>query len=317
MNITRKVLIILGPTATGKTDLALRLASKINGELVSADSRQVYKGLDIGTGKLPSKEVNIRKGKGFWEIDGVKVWMYDVVSLKKQYTVVDYVKDAGRVIGEIRERKKLPIIVGGTGLYLKALFEGLPGLDIPVDKKLRNQLAKFSAKELQVKLRKIDLKKWQTMNYSDQQNPRRLIRSIELTLMEPQKRIMNNKLRIMDYDILKIGLTAKRNLLYEKINKRVYEWIQEGIVDEVKNLIKSGVSKKRFKEIGLEYSMIVDYIDGQLTFDEMINKIQTKVRQYAKRQQTWFKKEKDVNWFDIIDEQYQKKIEKIVAQWYD
>lgn len=309
-----KLLVILGPTATGKTDLALRQAMLTQGELISADSRQVYTGLDIGTGKFPDKKVGLKKGKGFWEIDGVKIWMYNVVDLKEQYTVADYVRDTDRVIGEIGERGKLPIIVGGTGFYVKALLEGLPSLEIPIDKKLRNQLRKFSLKELQVKLRKMDPKKWQTMNYSDQQNPRRLIRAVELALAPSYS---SYPIPHTPYQILKIGLTAPRNSLYEKINKRVYAWIEDGIVDEVKNLIKNGISKKRFKEIGLEYSMIVDYIDGKLTFDEMIDKIQTKVRQYAKRQLTWFKKETNVHWFDITDKRFQQKIEKLVTQWYD
>src|SRR3989338_8195331 len=124
-----KIIVIFGSTSTGKTDLALNLAKKFNGELVSCDSRQVYKKLDIGTGKLPGKQVNTEKGNGFWWLDGVKVWMYDVVNFRQQYTVYDYVKDADQVIENILSREKLPIIVGGTGLYLKALLEGLPNLD--------------------------------------------------------------------------------------------------------------------------------------------------------------------------------------------
>ena len=186
----KKLLVILGPTATGKTDLALYLAKKFNGELVSCDSRQIYGGLDIGTGKMPSNSTyevkRIRPCRsndiGYWEIDGIKIWMYDVVSPKKQYSVADYVKDADRVIGEIRAKGKLPIIVGGTGLYLKAIFEGLPNLAIPVDKKLRNRLAKLSKAELQEKLKKVSPEKWESLNQSDRENSRRLIRAIELDI---------------------------------------------------------------------------------------------------------------------------------------
>ena len=152
----RQLLVILGPTATGKTDLALLLVKKFNGELVSCDSRQVYKGLDIGTGKYPGAKV--------------KVWMYDVADPKRQYSVADYVKDANKVINQILAKKKLPIIVGGTGLYLKALLQGFPHLAIPVDRKLRVKLQKLSLEKLQNKLKNLSPQKWEKMNYSDRQN---------------------------------------------------------------------------------------------------------------------------------------------------
>src|SRR3989338_8125799 len=128
----KKLLVILGPTATGKTDLAINLAKKFNGELIACDSRQVYKGLDIGTGKYPAQYKKLKKGEGFWEIDGIKIWMYDKVFLNIQYTVFDYVKDAEIVIKDILDRGKLPIVVGGTGLYLRALSEELHNLSVPI-----------------------------------------------------------------------------------------------------------------------------------------------------------------------------------------
>ena len=146
-----KLLVILGPTATGKTDLALQLAGKFQGELVACDSRQVYKGLDIGTGKEPREKGKVVKGKGFWEIDRAKIRMYDVADPKVQYTVADYVKEAAKAVEDISSRAKLPIIVGGTGFYLKALLLGLSNLSVPVDLKLRKQLEKLSVGELQEK----------------------------------------------------------------------------------------------------------------------------------------------------------------------
>ena len=180
------LLVILGPTSTGKTDLALSLAKRFDGEIISCDSRQVYINLDLGTGKLPSQQKTLKKGKGFWEIDGVKVWLYDVVSAKLQYSVADYIKDAHKVLKDLRERGKLPIIVGGTGLYLKGLVEGLSNIDIPIDKELRKSLEKLSKEELQKKLINLSLKKWNQMNNSDRQNPRRLVRAIELILLSPR-----------------------------------------------------------------------------------------------------------------------------------
>lgn len=171
----KKLLVILGPTATGKTDLALNLAKKFNGELMSCDSRQVYKGLDIGTGKLPGKEVSSRgrwasgpkRGEGFWEMGGIKVWMYDVAGPKTHYTVYDYNKRARKVIEDIIKRDKLPIIVGGTGLYLRALLEGLPNLKIPTDNKLRGKLEKLSLDELQKRLKSLSPAAFQKLTDSD------------------------------------------------------------------------------------------------------------------------------------------------------
>lgn len=320
----KKILVILGPTATGKTNLALYLAKKFNGELVACDSRQVYAGLDVGTGKAPNGQWTMdngqrEKGKGYWEIGGIRVWMYDIVLLNKQYTVADYVKDAKRVIGEIRDRGKLPIIVGGTGLYAKALMEGLSSLDTPINKKLRQRLNFLSLKQLQKQLQKIAFEKWQSLNHSDKNNPRRLVRAIELKV---SKRDLGNKGNLRNqglakkFDILKIGLNASRDILYEKINRRVYEWIEEGILEEVKNLRKQGMSGKRFKVLGLEYAVAVEFLEGKVDFDEMLEKMKNKVRQYAKRQMVWFKREKNIFWFDISDKDYLYQVENLVTKWY-
>lgn len=336
--IKRKVqlLVILGPTATSKTDIALFLAKKFKGELIACDSRQVYRGLDIGTGKYPNKNSKcstsrtasrneirnskLKKQNGYWEIDGVKIWMYDVVNIEKQYSVADYVKDVDRVIGEIRKREKLPIIVGGTGLYLKALLYGLSNLAIPVDKNLRKKLQKLSKEDLQERLTKLSPKRWNSLNESDRENPRRLIRAIELETSPRRSPYSHLPGDTTAYDVLKIGLKAPRDVLYKKINKRVYQWMDDGIIEEVKSLQKLGVSKKRFKDLGLEYAVVIDYLDGKINIDEMIEKMQTKVRQYAIRQLTWFKNPSTssgyINWFDVTGKDYQDKVEKLISAWY-
>ncbi len=313
----KKVLVILGPTATGKTDLALDLAKKFNGELVACDSRQVYTGLDIGTGKTPSTDSKLTKHPNYWEIDGVKIWMYDVIDPKYSYTVKDYIEQATKVIQDIFKRQKLPIVVGGTGLYLKALLEGVPNLAIPFDPKLRERLSNLSVSELQDMLRAISITGWDRLNQSDQQNPRRLLRFIELNIMNPYI-ISDQKSKINDqnYDVLKIGLSAPRSILYEKINSRVLAWLDLGIITEVKRLKKRGVSHQRFKDLGLEYNIISQYLKGEIQYDQMIDQMQTKVRQYAKRQITWFKKTPEVNWFDITDSNSTSEIEKKVQIWY-
>ena len=312
-----KVLVILGPTATGKTDLALRLAKKFNGELIAADSRQVYKGLDIGTGKIPGGgKWEVRGGSKMWEVGGIKIWMYDVVDLKKQYTVADYVNDASRVIRDIEKRGKLPVIVGGTGLYLKALLEGLSNLSIPVDKKIRGELEKLSLAELQGKLKTLSPIKWKKLNQSDRQNSRRLLRSIEIIMMNPY---INLRDKIQEtrykYDVLKIGLTAQKEILYKNADLRVLDWIKQGIIDEARRL-KEQTSGKRLRELGLEYGVLAEYLDGQITENTLVKIIQGKVHGYIKRQQTWFKKEKNINWFDITENNYLERIEKLLYKWY-
>lgn len=320
----QKLLVILGPTATGKTDLAFYLAKKFNGELIACDSRQVYAGLDVGTGKAPNGQWAINneqweKGKGYWKIGGIRVWMYDMVLLNKQYTVADYVKDANRVVNDIEKRGKLSIIVGGTGLYAKALIEGLSSLGTPINKKLRQQLNFLSLQQLQKKLQKIALEKWQSLNHSDKNNPRRLVRAIELKVSRKNlgdKGNLGNQGLAKKFDILKIGLNASRDILYEKINKRIYEWIEKGILEEVKNLRKEGMSGKRFKELGLEYAVVMEFMEGKIDFDEMLEKMKSKVRQYAKRQMVWFKREKNIFWFDISDKDCLNKVENFITKWY-
>ncbi|MCL4365979.1 tRNA (adenosine(37)-N6)-dimethylallyltransferase MiaA [Patescibacteria group bacterium] len=316
----KKLLVVLGPTATGKTDAALRVAKKFNGELVACDSRQVYQGLDIGTGKLPGRKVEIKKDHGFWEMNGIRVWMYDVADLKEQYTVADYVKEANKIIEEILARGKLPIIVGGTGLYLRALLEGLPNLKIPIDEKLRSGLVSLTLEQLQQELHKLDIRKLQSLNESDKKNPRRLIRAIEMILNQNSKfKIQNYNLqfKIEDTNYLKIGLTASREIIYRRINKKAEEWVSEGIVKEVGQLIKHGVSKERIKQLGLFLWILIEYLDKEISLQQMIEKMQNKVRQYAKRQITWFKKEKNTYWFDIADADYLIRLENMVAKWYD
>ncbi len=316
-----KLLVILGPTATGKTKLGLKLAKKFNGEIVSCDSRQVYTGLNIGTGKLPNgvQISNIRKGSGWWEIDGIKIWMYDVVDPWKQYTVADYVKDANRVIREIKERGKLPIIVGGTGLYLKAILYGLSNLTVPVDEKLRKKLEKLTKEDLQKKLKETSSNKWEKLNNSDRENPRRLIRAIELSII-PKKRLKNydstNK-----KEILKIGLMAPKDILFRKTDEGVISRINKGIIEETKKMHKKGLSFERMKQLGLEYGVLADFIKGQIKDIHgdrgLIKIMQNKIHGFVRRQLTWFKKEKGVNWFNITVPGFEGKLEKLISDWYN
>ena len=235
----KKLLIILGSTSTGKTDLALKLAKKFNGELISCDSRQVYVGLDIGTGKMPSKFRSLKMEKGRWLVDNISIYLYDVYDPKKQYNISKYITKAKKVIKQIEKQGKLPIIVGGTGLYLKGLLYGFSNLGIPLDKRLRKELDKLTLEELQKKLQKFSSEKWKTMNSSDRQNPRRLIRAIELNINK--KKISTQIIKVKKYNILKIGLTTSREILYKRI-----DFLTVKIID---GFIKLFIFKLPFKKL--------------------------------------------------------------------
>lgn len=319
----KKLLVILGPTATGKTDLARSLAKKFNGELISCDSRQVYQGLDIGTGKMTSKNLKVIKGNRRWIVGGMNIWMYDVVSPKIRYTVAEYMKDTREVIKEIKSRNKLPIIVGGTGLYLKALLYGLSHLSVPVDKNLRRELEKLSKEQLQKKLKKLSSQKWEKLNSSDKENPRRLVRAIELEVTPedadnwiPAYAGMTG-LKSQNYNTLMIGLTAPRGILYKRADERVVNRLDQGMIEEAEKLQEDGLSLKRMKQLGLEYGVLADYLAGQIrTRQDLIKIMQGKIHGFVRRQLTWFKKDQGIFWFDITSKDFPKNVEKMTGRWY-
>lgn len=311
-----KLLVVLGPTATGKTDLAIDLAKKFNGELIACDSRQVYKGLDIGTGKMPGRSLNVKaqKLKGYWIVGGIKIWMYDVTDPLHQYNVAQYINDVKKILPKIPD--KLPIIVGGTGFYLKGLLEGFTNLSVPRDEGLREELNSLMVKQLQSYLKKISKLKFDKMNQSDRNNKRRLIRKIEISKFDSgKKKIVGGILG--KNNILKIGLKAPRDILIERINSRVVSRVNSGMIEEAVYLHSNGLSLERMRELGLEYSVLADYLEKKKTLEGVIEVLQTRIRQYAKRQLTWFKKEKQVRWFDISSPEWRREVERVVKDWYN
>src|SRR3989344_3740874 len=194
------MLVIYGPTASGKTDLAIKLARKFNGEIISADSRQVYKGLDIGTGKV-SFDSKVEKHKGFWIVDDVKVYGFDLVKAGEQFTAADFIKCASTSLIRISEVKKLPIIVGGTGFYIKALIDGIGSVGVTSDPELRARLEKLSVIELYQKLLEVNPTRARSMNQSDRANPRRLIRAIEIALLSQKSEVKSQKSETTHYPL--------------------------------------------------------------------------------------------------------------------
>ena len=322
MMIKNKILCIVGPTATGKTDVGISLAKKLNGEIIACDSRQVYKDLDIGTGKMPGVDVPYERKDRCWIIDGVPVWGYDMVFATSQYDVSQYVSDIKEVIADVVSRGKLPIIVGGTGLYLKGLLSGFGQMGVPVDLALREELEQLSLNDIQNYLRKIDQEQFQLLNDSEKHNKRRLIRKIEIELLKDTVKENVEDGIAKDFDVLKVGLETKREVLYDRIDLRVVKRVESGMIEEADGLHRNGLTFNRMRELGLEYRMLADFLEGKIkTKAEFIEKLQFKIHQYAKRQLTWFKVDKEIVWFDILETTRESSrlspVEEYVLDWYN
>lgn len=305
---TKKLLVICGPTATGKTSLGFSLAKKFNGETVSADSRQVYKHMDIGTGKE-------------WD-DSITIWGYDLAEPSENYSVFQYFKSMKFVISDIWQRNKLPIIVGGTGFYIKSLIDGIATVDVPKNENLRTSLEKMSIDELFNKLADLDGSKAASLNSSDKKNSRRLIRAIEIAVWNTQhgtqKQIVEKRKKVLDknVDLLIIGLSASPLKILNNIKNRVDKRINEGFILEVENLLRMGVSWQHQSMKSLGYKESEAFFKKGLTYEEFVNQWVNNEIKYTKRQMTWFKKDKRINWFDIDGINFHQKIANLVNKWY-
>lgn len=308
--LPKPLIVIGGPTATGKTDLALSLCQKFNGEIISADSRQVYKNLDIGSGKIKSG-YKVEKFEGKWIVNGIPIHLYDVSPPNFQYTVADFVRDAKRVIRGIWQKDRLPFLVGGTGFYINALTSAIETLGILPNPKVRKEYEKKSAEELLELLQNLDPKKASSLNESDRQNPRRLIRAIEILLSK--KITVNREPITVNYLIL--GLTAPKEVLFRRIDEWLGIRMRKGLIKEVETLLQKGVSKSWLYDLGLEYRFVSQYLLGKLNKKDMINHLQNAIHNFAKRQLTWFKKDKRVIRFDITEKNYKLAVEKRIKKW--
>ncbi len=278
-----KLVVIVGPTSSGKTALSIKIARKFGGEVVSADSRQVYRGLDIGTGKVTKKEMA-----------GIPHHLLDVANPKRQFSVTLYKERAERAIRDIHARSRVPILCGGTGFYIDAVAEGIILPDVPPDSALRSRLTKKSAPKLLAILQKIDPARAKTI---EQKNPRRLIRAIEIARalgsVPPVKKGSSSL-----YDILWIGIRIPEEVLRKNIRARLLARIKQGMVAEARHLHERGLSWKRMEELGLEYRFLARFLKGEITKEEMQEKIEIGNRHYAKHKDTWFKRNKKIIWLD-------------------
>jgi len=319
-----KILVICGPTATGKTGLGLKLAKKYNGEIISADSRQIYQGMDIATGK------DIDKGvwkTDHWEIEGIPLWMLDVIKPNQEFSVANYCGMAQQVISKIIKKNKLPILVGGTGFYIKGLIDGVETFGIPPDWNLRRKLEIKTVDELFLLLSKLDALRAGSMNSSDRKNPRRLIRAIEIA--SPNENIITkNKKEIKFQNVLMIGLSASYEELYRRIDKRIEQQVENGAEKEVKQLLLEGYNWDLPSMTAMGYGVWQDYFEEKISLSEMIKKWKLSEHDYARRQMTWFKKSlrqvypecnrrTQGKWFDITEQNWASEVEDKVGQWYN
>jgi len=278
--IKPKVLVILGSTASGKTDLGVFLARKFKGEIISADSRQVYRGLDIGSGK----DLDKYKNNG----EKVNYHLIDVVNPKNKFDLAKYQKLAFKAIENILARHKLPIIVGGSGLYLQALVDNFGLSDVKPIFSRRNENEKMTAEELMQKISKLKPDFAARINNSDSHNIRRLARYLEI--IESGVSPISQK-RKSPYSFLLLGLSVSDIILRERILQRILQRLEkEGMIAEVKRLNEEGVSWERLKSFGLEYKFISQHLLGELTYSEMIDRLTTATYRFSKRQKTWFRR---------------------------
>ncbi|TCK06566.1 tRNA (adenosine(37)-N6)-dimethylallyltransferase MiaA [Phorcysia thermohydrogeniphila] len=291
----KPLIVITGPTATGKTDFSIQLAREIDGEIISADSMQVYKGLDIGTDKVSEE---IRKE--------IPHYLIDVVEPYEKFSVADFVKVADRAIEEIQEKGKFPIVVGGTGFYIRALLYGVPETP-PSSEEVRKELEKFSTEELYAELLKVSPDYAKKIGKNDR---KRIIRALEVYRLTgkpitafPER---GEKPR---YPFLGYFLYRNREELYRRIEDRVDSQIRRGLVEETKWLLKFGRNLTAFQALG--YKEILEYLEGRMSLEEAVRLLKRRTKQFAKRQFTWFRKEPKFKWVNLSEISEEEVIELI------
>lgn len=290
----QKVIVICGPTASGKTKLSIEIAKKINGEIISADSMQIYKDMTIGTAK-PTPE----------EMQGIKHYLIDFVLPNQRYSVADYNKDALKAIDEIIKKGKTPIVVGGTGLYVNSLIYGIEYSDIEVDIEYREKLEKIAKLEgierLYEMAKEIDPEAIKNISKNDQKRICRILEIYHTTGKNKTEQEKESRKNGPKYQYLLYGITMDREKLYDRINKRVDIMINDGLIEEVQNIVKKYDEFPTAMQ-GLGYKEVVEYLNGVTTKEEMIEKIKMETRRYAKRQLTWFKKCENIKWINGLDD---------------
>ena len=288
----RRIIAIAGPTASGKTEYAIKIAKAINGEIVSCDSMQIYKFMDIGSAK-PTRE----------ELKEVKHWLVDEIDPREEFSVAIYRDMAKKYIEDIFNRDKTPVVAGGTGLYLNSLLYDMDFSDTAKDTELRETLMDeaelFGSEYLYKKLESLDPIKASNIHPN---NVKKVIRALEGAINgEGIREFSSLKKKTSDYDVVLIGITRDREELYDRINRRVDLMVEEGLFDEVRDLLERGLTEEDISMKGIGYKEIIAFYDGVYTEEEAIEKIKQNTRHLAKRQMTWFRRYEDMHWFNLSE----------------
>lgn len=284
------LIILTGPTAVGKTDLSIKIAKDLDAEIISADSMQIYEYMDVGSAKVTKEEM-----------DGIHHYMIDEVKPDFKFSVSEFQLRADKYIDEIIEKNKLPLVTGGTGLYLNSLIYNMDFAKSDANNELREslrlELEEHGIDYMHEKLRSLDE---ESANRIHKNNTKRVIRALEVCLSGEKMNDFSRDLKFNDkYKTIIIVLNRERDHLYERINKRVDIMLEKGLIDEVKNLLNMGYSKDLVSMQGIGYKEIIKYLDGEYTYDEAIEVIKRDSRRYAKRQITWFKRYESAKWFNL------------------
>lgn len=303
-NISQKLIVVVGPTAVGKTSLAIRIAKQVNGEVINGDSMQVYRGLDIGTAKVTEQEK-----------EGVPHHLIDILDVADLYTANDFKTDAEAAISLIQKKGKTPILAGGSGLYIEGLLYdmqfGRVGEDPEYRAKLQKQLDEQGPEIIWEKLHQLDPDAAATLHVNNSRRVIRALESIQISgkLFSEQKEQQKEK----RYDALVIGLTADRPLLYQRINERVDQMIEEGLLEEAKSLFELENVENNQSHKGIGYKEWFPYFEGEISFETAAEKVKQNSRKYAKRQLTWFRNRmNEIKWFDLNEPNSEDEIDKIV-----
>jgi len=279
--LNNKLIVILGPTASGKSSMAIKLAKKFNGEIISADSRQIYKEMNIGTAKIKKKEMEI-----------IPHHLIDIIKPNEEFTLADFKEKVVKIIKDIQKRNKIPFLVGGTGLYIQVIVDNLQIPKVKPDKKLRFKLEKKTNQELYNQLKKIDP---QALKVIDINNKRRMIRALEVCLLTKQKFSEQKNKKPALFDIIQIGLKKDYKTLDKKILKRIDKMIENGLIEEVKKLIKK-YGTKPYSMSGIGYKEIISYTKKEISLEQAKELINIHTRQYSRRQMSWFRRDKRIKW---------------------
>lgn len=297
----QRILVITGPTNVGKTALAIKLAQALNGEIISADSRQIYKEMSIGTAKPTAAEQR-----------AAHHYLIDVVNPNQPFSLADYQQAAFAAIAEISKKNKLPVLVGGTGLYISAVVNGLNIPKAAPNESLRAKLESLTSQQLINKLKSLDPT---SASKIPPNNKRRLIRALEVTIQlgRPFSEVSSSSHR--QFDTLTVGLTAPREILYARADRGVEEWLKSGWLEEVKRL-KNKYSSTLPSMSSIGYHEIGQYLDGKLTLEEAIARVKFSRHAYIRRQLTWFRRSSNINWFDTSQKDWEEQVAKLVSSWY-